>query len=109
MYAPTHEFGATIKAKNAYKGVPGGPYLNIPTRNNKTPAGVTMLQAREVFNQGGYIAKFKSGRYGVMMDGQLMFSLHKEVEIPKRLKMIETAEGEIPTMLSRIAAAVGMN
>lgn len=109
VYANIHEHGGEVKAKNAYKGVPGGPYLNIPTKSNKTPAGVTRLQAREVFNRGGYIAKFKSGRYGVMMGGQLMFTLHTSVKIPKRLGMAETSEDAIPTMLSRISAAIGLN
>ena len=98
IYAPVHEFGATIRAKNKYMGVPGGPYLNIPATANKTAAGVTRKQAREVFNLGGYIA----GK-GVYLGGQLMFSLVKSVTIPARLNMIDKTENEIPTLLSRIS------
>jgi len=29
-YAPIHEYGGIIRAKRAYRGVPGGPYLNMP-------------------------------------------------------------------------------
>lgn len=102
IYAPTHEYGATIRARDKYLRVPGGPYLNIPTAANKTAAGVTRLQAREVFNMGGYI----SGK-GVYLGEQLMFTLHKSVTIKARLKMIETTENEVPTLLSRIAAGIG--
>ena len=62
IYAPVHEYGATIKAKKAYKNVPGGPYLNIPTSANKTASGVTRKTARQVFEHGGHIVKFKSGK-----------------------------------------------
>jgi len=107
IYAPVHEYGDTIRAIDKYRNVPGGPYLNIPTDSNKTPAGVTRLQAREVFNQGGNIAKFRSGKYGVMLNGEVMFTLHKQVTIKKRLHMVESAEDQIPTMLSRIADQIG--
>lgn len=107
VYAPTHEYGATIRAKNAYKGVPGGPYLNIPTDANKTPAGVTRMTATQVFAAGGFICKFQSGKYGLMLNGEVVYTFHKQVTIPKRLKMIEYTENEIPTMLSRIADRIG--
>ena len=107
IYAPVHEYGATIRAIDKYTGVPGGPYLNIPTDSNKTAAGVTRLQAREVFNQGGNVVKFRSGKYGVMLNGQVMFTLHKKVTIKPRLHMVESAEDQIPTMLSRIAEQIG--
>lgn len=103
VYAPIHEFGGTVRAKRAYKGVPGGPYLNIPTRHNKTPAGVTRMSARDVFNAGGYIARMRSGVYGVFVDNKLMYTLHKEVRIKARLGMRDAVEGEIPTLLSQIA------
>jgi phage gpG-like protein len=107
IYAPTHEYGATIRAIDKYMRVPGGPYLNIPTDSNKTPAGVTQLQAREVFNMGGSVVKFKSGKYGVMLNGEVKFTLHKQVKIKARLHMVKSAEDQIPTMLSRIAAQIG--
>lgn len=111
IYAPPHETGATIKAKNAYLGVPGGPFLNIPGKANKTAAGVMRKTAKQVFDDGGFVM----GRT-VMRGGDdearrydVMFFLKKQVKIPKRLGMIETTEGEVPTILSRIAAAVGQN
>ena len=33
-FASIHEEGGTINARNKYMGVPGGPYLNIPTPSN---------------------------------------------------------------------------
>jgi len=107
VYAPIHEYGGTIKAKKAYKKVPGGPYLNIPMSANKTPAGVTRLQAREVFNQGGRVIKTKNGKYGVLLNGQMMFILKKQVVIPARLGMIKAAENEVPTILSSLVNLIG--
>jgi hypothetical protein len=83
-------------------GVPGGPYLNIPTSANKTASGVTRLQAREVFNRGGYITQTKGGVWGVFLLGQMMFSLKKQVKIPARLGMIDAAEDEVPTLLNKL-------
>jgi len=108
LYAPVHEFGATIKAKKAYARIPGGPYLNIPTSENKTPAGVTRMKAREVFAQGGYIKRFRSGGFGVFLPGnRLMFTLKKQVEIPARLGMVEACEEQITTILSNLVNALG--
>lgn len=95
VYAPIHEYGGTVKAKNAYKKVPGGPYLNIPAPGNKTPAGVQRLGAREVFNQGGYIR----GKV-VYLNGEPMFWLVKSVKIKARLGMEKAAADEIPTLLA---------
>ena len=100
--------GGAIKAKKAYVNVPGGPYLNIPTSSNKTAAGVMRYTAKEVFNRGGYIAKFRGrNRFGVFLDGNLMFVLTQQVIIKPRLHMVESVEDEVPTMLSRIVAAIG--
>lgn len=107
IYAPPHEYGATIEAKNAYNKVPGGPYLNIPTSVNKTASGVTKKTARQVFEMGGYIVKFKSGKYGLMLNGQVVYTFHKKVDIPKRLNLIKNTEDQVPTMLSRIADQIG--
>jgi phage gpG-like protein len=103
IYAPIHEYGGTVRAKKAYLKVPGGPYLNIPTNENKTPAGVMRLGAKEVFNRGGYIAK-AGKHYGVFLNGQMMFTLVSSVTVPPRLHMITSVEGEIPTFLSRMAS-----
>lgn len=96
-YAPIHEYGGTVKARDKYLGVPGGPYLNIPQDANKTPAGVMRMGARQVFDQGGYIA----GR-GVFLDGQLMFTLVKQVKIPARLGMRDAADGRVATLIEEL-------
>lgn len=101
-YAPIHEYGGEVVARRAYARVSGGPYLNIPATANMTPAGVMRLTAREVFDQGGYIAKMKSGVHGVFLNGKLMFSLHKRVVIPARLGMNKSIDDEIPTLLSQL-------
>ena len=117
-YAPVHEEGATIRAQNAYQGLPGGPYLNIPAADNLTPAGVQRETAREVFDSGAVILPIDapSADYGVFKEGWLdnsntvdllpMFWLVKQVEIPPRLKMVETLEDEVPTLLNRLDALV---
>lgn len=103
IYAPIHEHGGTVKAKDKYLRVPGGPYLNIPLPSNKTPAGVMRKNARTVFNEGGYIMRSARGNYIVMSGiNEPMFILRKKVEIPARLGMVKAAEDEIPTMLGRI-------
>lgn len=106
IYAPIQEEGGTITAKNAYTRVPGGPYLNIPLRANKTRAGVTRMQAREVFAAGGSLFQSRRGNWLVALNGQLMFVLVKSVTIPARLGMQEEAEDEVPTLLSSLRTAV---
>lgn len=105
-YAPIHETGGTIKAKRAYTRVPGGPYLNIPTKLNQTPAGVQRLSAREVFANGGKVIKSKRGNYLVFGKNGAgfapMFILKKSVDIPARLQMRETVLGEVPGLMSAL-------
>lgn len=107
VYAPIHEFGGTIKAKNAYKRVPGGPYLNIPTKANKTPSGVQRYSAKYVFQSGGTLKQTKTGKWGVFLDGQMMFFLQKSSKIPARLGMRKAADDEIPTILSELKRLIG--
>lgn len=68
VYAAVQELGSNgpIRAKNAYRNVPGGPYLNIPLDAALTPAGVTRFSAREaesVYPGGTVIAKSKKGNW----------------------------------------------
>ena len=111
-YAPIQEFGGIVKAKKAYRGVPGGPFLNIPTDANKTPAGVMRYSPREVFTrmggyivgQGVYVPAVVSG-FADNADetvGVRMFHLVKEVKIPARLGMRAAMDDEIPTLLSQL-------
>lgn len=101
LYAAVHEFGSTIKAKDKYARVPGGPYLNIPTSANKTASGVMRKTARMVFNEGGYLRQ-KRGKWGVYLGTKKMFSLVKSVKIPPRLGMRKAAESAIETILSSL-------
>lgn len=103
IYAPIQETGGTIKAKKAYLRVPGGPYLNIPLAPNKTAAGVTRRQAREVFAAGGHLVRARSGKWLVMLDGEPQFVLVKEVDIPARLGLFDAADDEVPHLLQRLA------
>jgi phage gpG-like protein len=96
VYAPIHEIGGTIRAKNKYVRVPGGPYLNIPLSANKTAAGVMRRSAREVFSAGGYIIRSQSGNWIVMsVNSTPMFVLKKAVYIRPRLGMVKASEDRI--------------
>ena len=104
VYAPIHELGGTIKAKNAYKNVPGGPFLNIPGKANLTPAGVMRKSAKSVFEDGGHIV----GRTVHSEDyTELMFYLVKEVEVKPQLGMVEAAEKQMPIILSELKRLIG--
>lgn len=104
VYAPIQETGGTIRAKDKYLRVAGGPYLNIPLSANKTAAGMMRMGAREVFNAGGFIIKSKKGNYLVMSGaGQPMFVLKKQVTIPARLGMMKASDDSVPTLLSELS------
>ena len=102
-YAPIQEFGGTVRAKKAYTKVPGGPYLNIPTKSNQTSAGVMRRSARTIFDLGGYIRKTKSNKWGVFLGDKMMFVLKKEVHIPPRLSMILSSERRIKPLLASLS------
>jgi len=106
-YARIQEFGGTVTAKNAFKRLPGGPYLTIPTDSNKTPAGVMRKDARMLFNAGAHVHKSKAGNWGIFMGSKMMMVLKHQVKIPARFGMIESAEKEIPTVLSSLANIIG--
>jgi len=102
-YAPIHEFGGTVKAKDKYKRVPGGPYLNIPLSDNKTAAGVMRKSAGEVFSEGGFIIKSKQGNWLVMdVAGVPMFVLKRQVYIKPRLGMDKATQDRIPEILDSL-------
>jgi hypothetical protein len=102
-YAKIQEKGGTIRAKKAYTGVPGGPYLNIPLSANKTGAGVQRRSAKSVFQSGGFLIRSKRGKFLVMSStGVPMFVLTKKVKIKPRLGMEAAAEDEIPVLLARL-------
>lgn len=108
-YAPIHERGGIIKAKNAYRGLDGGPYLNIPSSQNQDSRGVTIKSAYQVFNEGGFILPINNGnkaRYMVLLNGEPMYWLVKEVKMPARLGFQQAAEDEIPTLLSGVVQAI---
>lgn len=100
-YAPIQEFGGTIKGKKAYKRVPGGPYLNIPTKFNQTASGVMRNTALAVFGQGGKIVKVY-GKYKVFLKGRPMFTLVKSVDIPARMGFLETAQKQYKEMIKEL-------
>lgn len=123
-YARIHEFGGVIEAKNAYRWLPGGPYLNIPTTANMTAAGVQRMTPAQVFAAGGKvmsppkttttslttgagggsITTRTSGGLGVYLDGEKMFSFAKRVTIKPQLGLRDSAEAEVVPMLKRFGA-----
>jgi hypothetical protein len=107
VYAPIQEMGGDVVAKNKFMNVPGGPYLSIPLKANKTAAGVTRMTPRVFFGRAdikSFIAKSKSGNWIIFQRGMVenipMFVLKKKVTIPPRLGMRDAVKAEIPTLLS---------
>jgi len=102
-YASIQETGGVVRAKRAYRGVPGGAYLNIPLPLNKTASGATRKTARQVFQAGGTIVKSRRGNYIVLSNiGTPMFVLKKQVTIPARLGMQKAADDEIAPLMVRM-------
>lgn len=99
-YIKTHEFGATIKAKNKYMWLKGGPYMNIPTKENMNN-GLVVYSSRTLFNYGAKIRTSSQG-FGIYSAGIRMFNLVKQVKINPTLKFRETALDSIPTLLSKL-------
>lgn len=100
-YAAAHEEGATIRAKNKYMWLRGGPYMNIPTAANTRSDGRPISDARTLFNTG---ARIKSGNtgFGIYSGATKMMHLAKVVKIPARLRFRETGVDYFPTLLSRL-------
>ena len=99
-YAPIHETGGIIRAKNKYMNVPGGPYLHIPLNYNKTKMGIMRFNAGQIFATGGYIARSKLGNWIVFSDSNKpMFALKKMVKIPPRVGMQVAQEEVMPQLL----------
>lgn len=103
VYAPIHEYGGTIRGKDKYMHVTGVPLLNIPLDANKTPSGQMRFNAREVFDQGGYIVK-RQGRHPlVMIDGVPMFVLVESVYIRARLGMRDAMAEATPALIEGLS------
>lgn len=101
MYARIHELGGEVRAKDKYRWLPGGPYLNIPTDNNKTAAGVMRMSSTDVFRGGGKVMRGPEG-FGLYLNGARMFRFAKRVVIKAQLGIRETGEKEVPTLLSTL-------
>lgn len=94
-YAPIHEFGGTVRAKNA-------KFLTIPAKDNLTAAGVARHPSARAFfasptvgegkpfilRKGGkaWIVIGKAGGKGLLF----LWTLKKEVKIPARLGFFDT-------------------
>jgi phage gpG-like protein len=98
-YAAIHEYGGTIKAKNA-------KYLTIPLPSNQTPSGVMKKTARQVIEEGGFTAKSKKGNLLMFgkkgQDIEPLFALKKQVDIPARLGFRETFEDTMQELPAQI-------
>jgi phage gpG-like protein len=100
-YARIHELGGVVKARDKYRWLPGGPYLNIPTDANKTGAGVMRRSSTDVFRAGGKVMKGPEG-FGLYLNGMRMFRFARKVTIKPQLGMRDTVTAEIPTLLSTL-------
>lgn len=105
-YAPIHEEGGTIKAKNAFKNLDGGPYLAIPSDANKTNAGVTRFSPRDAFNMGASIRKLRNPKKARFMILEKtmgpLFWLVPEVVIKARLGLQSETDKHIPDLIKQL-------
>lgn len=103
IYAPIHEEGGTIKAKRAFRGLEGGPYLAIPSDANKTKAGVTRFSPTDAFNLGASIRKIRNPNKArfFILDESLgpLFWLVPSVIIKARLGMQKATDKQIPFLI----------
>ncbi len=106
IYAPIHEEGGTIKAKNAFLGLEGGPYLAIPSDLNKTKAGVTRFSPRDAFSAGASIRRLRNPVKAQFMviDKDLgpLFWLVPEVIIKARLGLQSETDKQIPNLIDEL-------
>ncbi len=106
IYAPIQEDGGTIKAKKAFRGLEGGPYLAIPSDVNKTRAGVTRFSPRDAFTLGAQIRKIRNPKKASFMivDNNTgpLFWLVPEVIIKARLGMQDTTDKQIPLLVDEL-------
>ena len=109
IYAPIHETGGVIKARNAFRSLDGGPFLAIPSEQNQTEAGVTRYSVRDAFTLGGFLRRIRipnRAQYFIA-DGELgdpLFWLVPSVEIPARLRMTQTVVDQIPSLINELNA-----
>lgn len=105
-YAPIHEEGGTVRARRAFRSLPGGPYLAIPSDLNRTAAGVTRFSPRDAFDLGARIRRIRSPRRAQFMiiDENFgpLFWLVKEVDIKARLGMLDEANRQIPELIREL-------
>lgn len=120
IYAPIQEFGGIVKAKDKFLRVPGGPYLAIPLKANKTPAGVMRFSVRDAFNNlGAVLRKTKSNKWFIGLEnfkakrkkGKTQsvsyefipyFVLKKQVKIPPRLHFRRSLDLNMPYFAQRL-------
>ncbi len=106
IYAPIHEEGGTIKAKNAFRGLDGGPFLAVPSDANKTAAGVTRWSVRDAFTLDATIRKLRNPRKAqyMIIDKDLgpLFWLVPEVIIKARLGMQDATDKQIPILFKAL-------
>ena len=106
IYGPIQEEGGTIKAKKAFRNLPGGPYLAIPSDTNKTKAGVTRFSPRDAFGLGAHIQKLRHARRAEYMifDKDLgpLFWLVPDVTIKARLGLQDETDKQIPILIDRL-------
>jgi hypothetical protein len=99
-YAKVQEEGATIRAKNKYLWLRGGPYMSFPTTINYS-RGRAIRSARELFSMKARVQNGSRG-FGIYLDDVKMMHLAKKVKVPARLRMRETAIDYFPQLLSRL-------
>jgi len=103
-YIGIHEKGGTIRAKKAFSGLPGGPYLRVPVGQTRTE------RRRKASFINTFIARGKGGDFIIYQrTGQgirPLYVLKKDVTIPARLDFFATWRKGLSLVLKRVQNAL---
>ncbi len=109
-YLRTHEFGATIKAKNAFKNLPGGPYMTIPLPASLSADGTPKKPEGLRGWDKWFVVKSKMGNWVILRrEGRELVPLYilkRQVHIPPRLNMRVALEAGLPVFVDRAVEAM---
>jgi phage gpG-like protein len=100
-YARIHERGGKISARNKYMWLRSGPYMNIPTDNNRGANGKARITSSQLFASKGRVQGGAQG-WGLYLGGTKMFHLARSVRIKPKLGAAKAAEAEVPTLLANL-------
>jgi len=102
-YIGIHEKGGTIRAKKAFSGLPGGPYLRVPVgQSRKERKRLSFLNTFIARGKGGDFIIYQRTPGGV----RPLYVLKKQITIPARLDFFATWKKGLRLVLKRVQNAL---